>query len=323
MCIRDSVYAVPDLDLEALQPAFLQRRRIGQRLDAVQRGDAIELHALRLDVRNGLRGLVAQHVHLAAQQRRQRRRGAGIRNGRELRAQGLLQQHAAQLRHRAQAGVGQIYLVAVGARVLDELDHVARRQVLAAQQRHGHVGHLADVGEVGQRVERQLAVQRRRRGHAVVVDQEGIAVGRGARHVRGRQRAARAGTVLDHDALAQRLRHGGAQAARHHVGRTARRERHDQRDGMIGIAALGHGGTAGQAAQGQQRPGQAPPGARENRGHVSSLSVLSQPARQGMAGWRQCGAPAGKMCIRDRLSRKGKAFRSWRDRKALMRGVRA
>ncbi|MNT15283.1 hypothetical protein D3C72_1503300 [compost metagenome] len=162
-------------------------------------------------------------------------------------AQRFLQQHAAKLRDGAQAGVGQVDLVAVFLGVLDERRHAIGRQVLAAKQGHRHVGHLADIGEVRQRIERQLAVQRGRGRHAVVVDQEGVAVGRGARHVLRGQRAARAGAIFDHDTLPQRLGHGRAQAARDHIGRPAGRERHHQRNGVVGVGALRAGGSPGKA----------------------------------------------------------------------------
>ena len=44
-----------------------------------------------------------------------------------------------------------------------------------------------------------------------------VAVGRGARDLAGRDRAAGAAAVLDHDLLAERRAHGIGDDARHHV----------------------------------------------------------------------------------------------------------
>ena len=124
--------------------------------------------------------------------------------------------------------------VLVFLEVVEQLGQGVWRKVLARQQGHGHIQHLADVLEVLERVVRQLLVQRGRSGHAHVVDQDGVTVGLGAHNARGCQRATRAYGVLHNHRLPQGLAHGHGQQARHHVGGATRRVRHDQRDGLGG-----------------------------------------------------------------------------------------
>ncbi len=62
--------------------------------------------------------------------------------------------------------------------------------------------------------------------------QDRVAVGRGALGLPGAQRAARSGLVLDHEGGAKLLLQLGRDRAGDEVRRTARRERHDHRDGL-------------------------------------------------------------------------------------------
>ena len=60
--------------------------------------------------------------------------------------------------------------------------------------------------------------------------QDGVAVGRGARDGVGRDAAAGAGAVLDHHRLLEDFLHLLGEDARHHVARAAGRKAEDQRD---------------------------------------------------------------------------------------------
>ena len=74
---------------------------------------------------------------------------------------------------------------------------------------------------------------------AGIAIEQGVAVGiSGSRRPR-RQRAAGTGTIFDDDALAQDLLHLLRHQARHHVGLTAGRRRHDHLDHSFRIEALG------------------------------------------------------------------------------------
>ena len=61
-------------------------------------------------------------------------------------------------------------------------------------------------------------------------DVDRVAVGRGAREAADADRAAGAADILDNHRLAERSAHLVGHDARGDVGRSARRERHDQRD---------------------------------------------------------------------------------------------
>ena len=81
------------------------------------------------------------------------------------------------MRRRAEARVGERHLVLVLLHVLDQRLEIVRRQVLLRDERHRHVDDLADVLEVLERLERQRAVERRRRRHADMREQQRVAVG--------------------------------------------------------------------------------------------------------------------------------------------------
>ena len=72
---------------------------------------------------------------------------------------------------------------------------------------------------------------------ADLMQQDGVAVGRGARDAGRADHAAGAADVLDDDLLAEIVRHGVGEDARDRVGRPARWERHDQRNGPVGIGS--------------------------------------------------------------------------------------
>src|SRR5690606_38025780 len=132
--------------------------------------------------------------------------------------------------------------------------HVGGRQVLAAQQGHGHVHDFAHIGIALERIEFQVRIQRGGGGHAVVVDQVGVPVGLGIGDVGGRQGAARARAVLDHNGLAQFFAELGAQRARQHVGGPASGKRHNQGDRTRRVVG-GLGGRGQRKHDGRQGGG--------------------------------------------------------------------
>jgi hypothetical protein len=165
---------------------------------------------------------------------------------------GLLEQQAAQVRRGTQAGIGQVDLALVGVDPLAQFGVVAGRQAGLADQGHRHVVDHAEVLEVVQRLVGQVAVQRRRGGHADVVQQEGVAVGGRLGHLGRTQRAAGTAHVLDDDGLvAQTLAQHFGQVACHLVGGAAGGEGHDDGDGLLGV-----GGQCGQGGQGGQCEGE-------------------------------------------------------------------
>ncbi len=224
------IEAVPDGDLEVLHAGLGQRGQVLERGrgEALVGGDRIGLDLLGLDLRGGVGRLVAQQIDLAADQVGDGRGRALVGDGGHLDLERVLVEQAAQVRGGAQAGVAQVDLALVLLDPGREFLVVVGGQRGAADERHGHVVHDAQVLEVGGHVERQLAVERRHRGHGDVVEQQGVAVGVGARHLGGADAAAGACGVVDHHAHpAQRLAHGLGQVACHAVGGTAGREGHD------------------------------------------------------------------------------------------------
>ncbi|MNS98065.1 hypothetical protein D3C72_1324200 [compost metagenome] len=135
---------------------------------------------------------------------------------------------------------------AVAARCVGELaigaaqgcEHALHVLVWRVGARHQHIGHgdqHADRREVLLRVVVQLAQVRPDRERARRGDVKRVAVRRGLRdHIRGDQ-SARAGTVVDDDIGLQLLRQRGRNGARECIGAAARREAHDDADGLGGF----------------------------------------------------------------------------------------
>ena len=100
------IEAVPDPDLNAFEAAFRGGRNVGQGVQAFLGEHGIGLDAAGLDRVGRVGGLVAHEIDLAAHQVGHRRAGALVRHGGELRVERLHEEHAAQLRGGADAGVG-------------------------------------------------------------------------------------------------------------------------------------------------------------------------------------------------------------------------
>jgi hypothetical protein len=113
-------------------------------------------------------------------------------------------------------------------------------KVGAHHDRVGHEAHHGQRSEIAQRVERVAGHQRRigdrqdRRKH------QRVAVGRLVLDLAHADDAAAAGLVVDDHGLAQVRRHDLADRARHEVGGTAGRERHDDAD-LLGGKGVGPG----------------------------------------------------------------------------------
>ena len=100
--------------------------------------------------------------------------------------------------------------------------------------RHRHFVDHAQKCEVGVHLKPGLAVERRHGGHANVVDQNRVTIGRGAGHFLRGNRTTRAQYVFHHDAAhTQWLAQGFGHVTRQSVGRSAGRERHDDSDGLV------------------------------------------------------------------------------------------
>ena len=129
---------------------------------------------------------------------------------------------------------------------------ILRRQIRRRRKRRSGGVDQADGGEILDRIELEIRIKRHARRQRHLMDHERVAVGRGTGAARGADHAAGAADVFDHDRLAERLLHAVLQDARDRVGRAARRERHQQRDGTVGIG-LRRSGAGCQKTRGEKR----------------------------------------------------------------------
>src|SRR6185295_2722164 len=141
-------------------------------------------------------------------------------------------------------------LAGIGARVGEQVVEGLGRRVGLHHYAEGVAGQADDVGEVGDRVPVDLLHVRHAKGRDGEL-REGVAVGPGGLgHGRRAVHAAAAGTVLDHQRLAEVARRDLAQLAEIEVAAAARRPRHDQRD-RLGRERLRVRGEREQQASGQ------------------------------------------------------------------------
>ena len=133
--------------------------------------DAERLDIPAVDLRQHVHCLIDHVIKLSGDKIIQGRAGALVGHGGHVHLHALLEQQAAQVRCRAQAGIGQVDLALVGIDPGAQLGEVVGRQGAAADDGHRHFVDHADVLEVLERLVGHVAVQRRRCGHADVVQQ--------------------------------------------------------------------------------------------------------------------------------------------------------
>ena len=158
---------------------------------------------------------------------RQGRPAAAIGDVRGLDADGLVEQHAADVGGGAGPARCEMHLGVIGLGVGDELLQVSRRQLLAREQHEADVGDQRHMGEIGGRVVERLF--RQRLAERVGADRskhELVAVGCRLRHPQRADHPAAAGHVVDDDLLTELLAEILRQDASEHVDRPAGRERH-------------------------------------------------------------------------------------------------
>ena len=144
-------------------------------------------------------------IHLARQEIDQRRAGAAIRNLRHLHAQLLEDQHLGQMTERADAGMADLDAAPRLFHPRQQFLEIVRRQrrppasVLAAVL-------MRPIGdEILFRVEREIRIKRHARRQRVLVQQDCVAIRRGAGGLGGGDHAAGTADIFDHDRLAQRF----------------------------------------------------------------------------------------------------------------------
>ena len=169
----------------------------------------------------------------------ERRRAAVVVDMRHVDAGADLQHLAGQMPDAARTGRGEVERLAPRLRLVDQLRNGARRECLVRHQGDRLRGDHADAGELAERIVGQLLVDRRIDQQRVGADQHRVAVRQRLGDRCGRHDGAGAWAVLhDHRVPAPARREQLRQDARHHVGRAARRERHDQTERCAGKGRL-------------------------------------------------------------------------------------
>ena len=138
--------------------------------------------------------------------------------------------------------------------VVDQLLDGFHRQRRVDHQQIRHAHQHGDRRQVALGLVRQVGIQRRvDRDGADIAHHDGVAVGRLLDRVVGAQVAAGASLVLDDHGLLQTLSEFVADQPGQHVGRAARRVRHDPFDGLGGPGRLRADGTGGHRHPRHQR----------------------------------------------------------------------
>jgi hypothetical protein len=143
----------------------------------------------------------------------------------------LLEELGGEMRRRADAGGAEVHLAGIRLGVVDQPFHVLRGKVVVHREDQRRDAGERDRREALHRVVRELALVERRVGRmARDHGEQAVAVGRRLRHQVGAENAVGAGTVVDHDRLAEAGGHLLRHDARHAVGDAAARIRHDPAD---------------------------------------------------------------------------------------------
>ena len=169
-----------------------------------------------------------------------RRRGAAIGHEHHLRRRRLQEGDGAQVRRRADAGVGKLELVRLRLGEGDDLAHGLGRQRVRADERQRRAGAEHDRAEVLDRIVGRAGYDAGADDHRDIERAERIAIGRRAGQRQRRRRAPAARPVLDHDRLAEFLLQRRGHCACDDVRWPARGEAHQECDGAarIGRGAL-------------------------------------------------------------------------------------
>ena len=255
------IQAKRDVDLKTFDTGLRNCRHIGQLGQAglTRRRHGLDLAGL--DRRHRARCLVTQHIDLTAHQIGQSRAGAFVGNLIELHIQSVHHHQAAQVRSRAHTRMGQADFRAIGFDVVDKLLQVFGRKFVARGNQHRATGGAANGLEIVHRVVRQAFVHRRVGGMAHMDHQQGVAIGLGAGHFGGTDRARCTCGVVHHNLLAQVLLHGARKHAGDGVTRATCGIRHDHGQGAVGEVL-----RPSLTGRGHQQNGQA--AANKTKGHV-------------------------------------------------------
>ncbi len=214
---------------------FGEGRHVRQHVGPLARRHRERPQLAVLDHRNRRRQRGKDDRRVAADGGLDRRAGAREGNGREVEPEGEPEQLARKMRRGADAGMGEVVVLAR----LDErgqfLDVLRRHRRVDAQE-IGRVARHRHGQEVLVRIVRHFGVEARidhvARGH----EQDRVAVGRRLRRVAHAEIAAGAALVLDDELLLELLRKLLRDQPRRDISGARRGKWHDDLDRMVGIA---------------------------------------------------------------------------------------
>ena len=229
-----------------------RRRHLGQRRRPLRARHRERLELARLDVRQHDRHIENSHLHLAAQQVAHRGRRAFVGYVQHVDARLGLEQLAGEMRDSARAGGAEVDLAGIRSCVGDQLGETRHRERGIHHHDLGHLDHRGDEREIPARVEGHLGQRvRRHRDRSLVVEPEGVAVGRGLGDHVDAEHAAHPALVLDDDGLAKAGAQALSEASSENIRRTSGRKTHDQAHGLgrVGLRKR----RAGQQALGRSK----------------------------------------------------------------------
>jgi hypothetical protein len=158
--------------------------------------------------------------------------GAAVRHEQHFRAGEFLQQEPADLRRRIL--IDEFGVARMRFHVSDQRFEIIGRQRFLRHQQHRIDRDQADWREVGPQIEADI-VDDAADVRVPLADIDRVTVGRCAREPADADRTAGAADIFHNHWLAERRAHLVGHDAGRHVGRSARRERHDQRDRARGV----------------------------------------------------------------------------------------
>jgi hypothetical protein len=225
-----SPQAVPNRNVESRRTCLIDARNVRRRGNSLVRSYRVRANCPCAEMRQGECRLWNHEIDLTREQVLHSRRAAAIRNELDLRASDLLEKNAGNMcgtarpdrRHRGLALAffqpGNQFMQILGGYIALRDDQL---RVGRDQRDWLEVGHDVE----WQRINRAIEDVRAREANS-----NGVAIRCRTREAANTNIASAARHILDNDGLAQSRAHVLRECARNHVGRTAGRNRNDERD---------------------------------------------------------------------------------------------
>ncbi len=226
---------MPGDEFVAGQARFVECRQIWIRRRALQAGNAQRAQLAGDDVLTGLRDARYHHLDIACQRGEQRRSAALVMHRDDVGLPQIVHQLAADVRIGRGASRGEVEAAGLGTRQVEKLFQGARRHLGIDHHHRLRVTQQRDRHEVVERVVVELRVQMAVGDERIGVDEQGVAIGAGARRLLHADIPRGAAAVLHQDLLAERVGEARCEQARDGVDASAGRKRHDHADRLVRI----------------------------------------------------------------------------------------